>query len=530
MTTLYATEVTQAFLNRQAAIDASGSSPNPLPPFNFVGGTLAVGDGNGAVPMLSTLVAQNGLTHQVWSGQTITGVNQDDQAANQIDIQCVIPDVVNGVEVGGFTIREFAIWDEQGNLCVLGITNIEKTTSQQGQINTVMFVAAIVVSNTANVVITPPSANFVTMVEVENAFNANLPTAAAPLTQTDTQTPTGWIRRVFGLRPASQPAAPAQGQPVVDGGNTGYGRPATDAEFVAGASLGGFALPWPTLAQVRAGFTALVYGSGNAVTVKGDRSINMDYSTLGAGAAQLSDLVALMRPGNPASYLTSTLANLLSLKTSFLGVQGFWSSGTYTPNANAKFCWVILTGPGGPGGASSGASNLVGGGGEAGCTVWKFFDPRATGPLAVTLAAATAPSPAGASPNSQAAAPSLSSVGSIAVAPGGQAGLNSVGYGGAPPPTDISVAVGDVILPGNPGEGRQGDNYDYRAGNGGASFWGGAGVGADGQSPWAPGYAPGGAGRGFGSGGGGGDSGGYGGQAQQGGAGGRAAALIFEFG
>jgi hypothetical protein len=254
MTTLYATEVTQAFLNRQAAIDASGAGPNPLPPFNFVGGTLAVGDGNGAVPTLSTLLAQNGLTHQVWSGQTITGVNQDGQAANQIDIQCVIPDMVNGVEVGGFTIREFAIWDELGNLCVLGITNIEKTTSQQGQLNTVMFVAAIVVSNTANVVITPPSANFVTMVEVENAFNANLPTAAAPLTQTDTQTPTGWIRRVFGLRPASKPAG---GAPFSDALNTGYGRPATDAEFVAGASAGGFAWPWATLAQIKSAIGAI---------------------------------------------------------------------------------------------------------------------------------------------------------------------------------------------------------------------------------------------------------------------------------
>jgi hypothetical protein len=253
MTALYATEVTQAFLNRQAAIDASGSSPNPLPPFNFVGGTLAVGDGNGAVPTLSTLLAQNGLTHQVWSGQTITGVNQDAEAANQIDIQCVIPDVVNGVEVGGFTIREFAIWDEQGNLCVLGITNIEKTTSQQGQINTVMFVAAIVVSNTANVVITPPSANFVTMLDVENAFNANLPTAAAPLFQADTQTPTGWIRRVFGLRPASQPAAGGQ-----DGANTGYGRPATNAEFAAGVSAGGFAWPWPTLQQIKSTLGSIV--------------------------------------------------------------------------------------------------------------------------------------------------------------------------------------------------------------------------------------------------------------------------------
>ena len=160
MTTVYATQVTQYYLNRDAAISASGSSPSPAPPFNFPGGTFAVGDGGGTVPSISTLIAQGGLVNQVWSGATISGVAQDATKLNQIDITCVVPDTQGGVEVGGFTIREFAIYDELGQLCVVGVTNIEKTLSTEGQINTIMLVAAIATASTNNVVITPPTGQF----------------------------------------------------------------------------------------------------------------------------------------------------------------------------------------------------------------------------------------------------------------------------------------------------------------------------------------------------------------------------------
>ncbi len=159
-TDLYNTAVTTYYLARDASILAGGNPPPAL--FDFPAGTLAVGDGGGAVPTLSALLAKGGLINQVAAGQWITGVSVDPNNADQIDIAWTIPDEVNGVEIGPFWIREFAIYDELGNLCVVGTTQIEKTTSAQGQINTVTAVSAVVISSTANVVIAPPSTNFVT--------------------------------------------------------------------------------------------------------------------------------------------------------------------------------------------------------------------------------------------------------------------------------------------------------------------------------------------------------------------------------
>ena len=257
MTTVYATQVTQYYLNRDAAISASGSSPSPAPPFNFPGGTFAVGDGGGTVPSISTLIAQGGLVNQVWSGATISGVAQDATELNQIDITCVVPDTQGGVEVGGFTIREFAIYDELGQLCVVGVTNIEKTLSTEGQINTIMLVAAIATASTNNVVITPPTANFATQAQVETDINAHQPTAVAPLTQTDTTDPQGWLHRVFGVASASAPSADPP-TPPQDAAALGVGRPATASEIAAFAPTAGrFPWPWPTLQQLGALVTYL---------------------------------------------------------------------------------------------------------------------------------------------------------------------------------------------------------------------------------------------------------------------------------
>lgn len=529
--TTYGTQVTVFYTQRDAAILASGASPNPAPPFDFVQGTLIVGDGNGGVPTLTQLIGNGGVLNEVWRGKTISAVNQDANAANQIDIQCVVPDLdpVTGNPIGGFWIREFAILDETGQLCVVGTINVEKLLPSQGALNTLVWFAAIKISSTNNVTITPPSANFASMGEVENAINTHQPDCQAPLTKTDTTDSAGWLKRIFGLRPASMPAAPAQGQQLSDVNNTGYGRPATDAEVTAGGPAANtFQLPWVTIPQLVA--RTLLPGIG--IGIGADRKINLDFASLNGAAPALSDIFAILRPAagqNPAAYHQTTLAALFaSLPTGLLNVQKMTASGTYTPDSRAKMTWLILIGPGGPGGASNGAANLVGSGGEAGCTVWKFFDPRVTGPLPVTLAAPSAPSPANAASNTQAPAPSLSTVGAIAAAPGGKAGFNSYGFGGPPPPTGVAGALGDFIFPGNPGEGRRGDQNDYWAGNGGASFGGGAGVGFDGSSPWAGGPGPGYAATGYGSGGGGGDSSSQ--QPVQGGAGGPSVAAFFEFG
>lgn len=522
--TFYATKVSAHYIARRQAAQAGGA------PVNFLLGTVIVGDGNGAVPAVSDLVAANAVLHEVWRGAVVVAVNIDEQSATQIDVRCVIPAVINGVEIGPFWVREFVITDENGVPCIFGTTSLEKTTSAQGQISDLSFVAAIGESDSSVVVLSPPSSNFATLVDVRNAINAHQPTAEEPLYTEDTTLPSGWLSRVFGLRAASMPTAPAQGQQLSDTGNSGYGRPATDAEVAAGAPAPNtFQFPWVTIQQLVA--RTLLPGIG--IGIGADRKINLDFASLNGAAPSLSDIFAILRPAaeqNPAAYHQTTLAALFaSLPTGLVNWQKMTASGIYTPDSRAKMTWLILTGPGGPGGASNGAANLVGCGGEAGCTVWKFFDPRVTGALAVTLAAPSAPSPANASPNTQAAAPSLSTVGAIAAAPGGKAGFNSYGLGGPPPPTGVAGAVGDFFFPGNPGEGRQGDNAGgYWAGNGGASFWGGAGGGFDANAPWAGGPGPGYAATGYGSGGGGGDSASQ--LAVQGGAGGPPVAVFLEFG
>jgi len=254
---VYATQVTAYYLARDAAITASGSSGSPAAPFNFIAGNFAVGDGGGTVPALSTLIATGALVNEVWSGETISGVAQDTTSANQIDITCVVPDTQGGVEVGGFTIREFAVYDELGHLCVVGVTNIEKTLSTEGQINTIMLVVAIATASTNNVVITPPTANFMTQAQVDAEITALMPTANAPLTRTITVDTLSREHAAFGIVNASEPAADPPSAPQ-DLAALGAGRPATAGEFAAFAPTAGrFAWPWPTLQQLGALVTYL---------------------------------------------------------------------------------------------------------------------------------------------------------------------------------------------------------------------------------------------------------------------------------
>lgn len=241
MTTLYATRVTDHFAARVAAWQAGSGAQ-----IDFGQGTLVVGDGDGAVPALTSLIAAGGVTHEVWRGQTIGAVSRDAENPQQMDIECIIPAAIGGVEIGPFTVREFALLDEAGALCVVGTTNLEKTVAAQGQISDLSWIAAIVVAATDAVVVTPPGAGFAHLSQVADAVNQHHPVAEAPLTQTDVISPAGWQQRTFGARAATQAL-------------TGYGRAATDDEFAAGgaAETATFKLPWPTLAQVRGAFSAL---------------------------------------------------------------------------------------------------------------------------------------------------------------------------------------------------------------------------------------------------------------------------------
>lgn len=251
-TTMYATRVTDGFAARVAAWQA-GSGVRA----NLVAGMLVVGDGSGAVPALSDMIAAGGVTHEVWRGQTVTAVTIDAAEPRQIDIECVVPAAIAGAEIGPFWVREFAIYDEAGALAVVGTTNLQKTTSAQGQISDLAWIASVVLATADAVVVSPPGAGYATMTQVREAINTHHVEASAPLTQTDTTDAAGWIRRIIGARAATQTL-------------TGYGRAATDAEFAAGAAnaQAAYKLPWPTLAQVRAAIEQLAAAISN-ITIPG---------------------------------------------------------------------------------------------------------------------------------------------------------------------------------------------------------------------------------------------------------------------
>ena len=251
MTQTYANITTAYFDALIAAAQAGGAA------VNLTGGALIVGDGNGAVPAISDLVAANGVTHEVWRGASIQGVSIDPDAANQIDIAVDIPAASGGAEIGPFTVREFAVLDATGACCVVGTTNLEKTISSQGQTSDLAWTVAVVVASTSAVVITPPTAGYATMAQVIAGYNANLPDAAAPITKTDTAQANGWLKRVFGIAPATQRGDPVS--PTSSAAAMGSGRPASAQEWANGApTAGGFAWPWPTLQQVTAALAAIL--------------------------------------------------------------------------------------------------------------------------------------------------------------------------------------------------------------------------------------------------------------------------------
>lgn len=73
---------------------------------------VAVGDGNGSIPIVSA--AQTGLVHEVWRGLVnAVMVNPDDPTDMLVDT--IIPN-----NIGGFWIREWGIFDEDGDLVAVG--------------------------------------------------------------------------------------------------------------------------------------------------------------------------------------------------------------------------------------------------------------------------------------------------------------------------------------------------------------------------------------------------------------------------
>lgn len=73
---------------------------------------LAVGDSNGSY--YNPTQEQTALKHEVWRG-AINSIKIDDQNPNWLIVEIVIP-----ADVGGFTVREAGVFDDQGDLIAIG--------------------------------------------------------------------------------------------------------------------------------------------------------------------------------------------------------------------------------------------------------------------------------------------------------------------------------------------------------------------------------------------------------------------------
>lgn len=238
-----ATKATAHYLARLAASRAGGTE------VDFTQGTVILGDGNGDIPPIADLITAGNVLHEVARGSWVQGVEVNPTDDAQTDVLVVVPTVDgNNNEIGPFWVTEYAITDENGAVCLVGTTAIPKLVTANGGLTEVAFIAAEKESN-GDVVLTPPSAAFATLYQLMLAINANHVDVTAPLAKTDTILPSGYLQRILSLPPASKPA---EADPTVDTANRGWGRPATDIEFAAGLSKGGFAHPWPRLQQVRA--------------------------------------------------------------------------------------------------------------------------------------------------------------------------------------------------------------------------------------------------------------------------------------
>lgn len=313
-----------AYLARMAAIQASAGSGSPLPEINFTAGTLIVGDGavggsGPQQPAISTLQSTGAVVHEVWRGAVIQSISVNPTNSDQIDICAVIPAVDgSGAEIGPFIITNFIVTDELGAAMIAGVTLVPKTVTYNGGSVDVSFVVSVAFSlGTVN--LTAPSAAFATTGQVQTLFNANLPTAGLPITQTDTTTSGGWLARVFGIVTATKAAL-------------GAGRAATDGEFAAGVPDSGSATlwPWPTLQQIHAALAAITSSLPTSLsaylpiaggTLTGDLTLDGDPTTpLMAATKHYVD--NLRPPAFPAigsySTVTQTLGNTTGSTSNFV--------------------------------------------------------------------------------------------------------------------------------------------------------------------------------------------------------------------
>ena len=351
-----------AYLSRSAAILAAAGGSSPLPEINFMNATVILGDGNvggsgPTVPAISTLQASGAVTHEVWRGTIVQAVTIDPANSNQVDILCVVPAVDgSGAEIGPFWATEFIVTDELGTAMLAGTTLMPKLVTANGSAVDLAFIASVGLS-LGTVVLTPPSAAFCTMAQVEAKWNAHLPTAVTPLTQTDATASDGWTERVFGVHLAAKPA-----DAVTDAGSIaalGATRAASDAEFAAGTAAGAstFKTPYPTLEQIAAALLAL--RTLPSTSVPGTTTVYRNHGTYTftppAGVTRV--YVKIWGAGGGGGGLT------FNTTASGAGAGGGGGYAEGAVNVTPGVGVTVTVGAGGAGGAGSG--NATGGAGGA---------------------------------------------------------------------------------------------------------------------------------------------------------------------
>jgi hypothetical protein len=445
MTDVYSTVPTSWLLAAEQAFAAGGAA------IDLGGGTLKVGDGNGFTPTASQIIANGGVLHQVWQGP-VNGGERDPSNALQININCLIPTVdASGAEIGPFTVREFAIYDASGHLALVGTTNLPKSTSAQGQPTALQWWACYAAAVANSVTVQPPSGSWPTLGQIQ-AGVAGLLTANAPLSVAATLQSSGWTRWLLSIASAGLSAL-------------GVGRPATDAEFVAGTpAAGGYAFPWVQIEQVQGAISALasIFAKKTAfspVYVTSTRSV-----TVAAGATRCRIKGNTAGAGGGGSY----------------GANGAGIGGGGGAFVDALFSGLAA----GQGiSFSLGAAGLGGGGTPSNGT------PSGTTTITLPVGSITVTSAAGGAAGNN-TIPGINTPGSVATVTGADsfvtypgagggygfwvgsaAGSNSLsgGFGGASPFSGSSIGPNSSAAgqPGmSPGVGGNGGSYGNQGGNG----------------------------------------------------------------
>jgi hypothetical protein len=185
-------------------------------------------------------------------------------------------------------------------------------------------------------------------------------------------------------------------------------------------------------------------------------------------------------------------------------VQVFNASAPYTPSPGLISAVVECVGGGGSGGTVQGNATSLeggGGGGSGGYSRIALASGLVLGGVNVTIGAGGSVPFPGSNPNDYAAGGAATSFGALCVANGGLGGGGNASTGGiwGYPGAGAPVGVGDLALPGNPGnpgtsQGGADPDFNVIGGQGGA-IWGGGGlatlVGIPGLIAGNPGTGPG---------------------------------------